>query len=347
MTHDYSPMKFNSGVLTLLDQRKLPNEEVFHSYSTLEGGFQAIKEMVIRGAPCIGFTGIYSIALWIKNNTWNEVELKKNAEFLKSSRPTAVNLAYEVDRSVELAIRAYNEGKNAYEEVVSFADAQIQLSESNNRSMAITAETELKSLYGDKKLNILTHCNTGFLACGSIGTALGVIQHLGENDSIANVWVDETRPYMQGSRLTAYELTKLEIPHKIVVEGAATYLMSKGLVDAIFVGADRIVANGDTANKVGTANLSIIAKHFNIPFYVVAPMSSFDTNTQDASGIEIELRDGNEILKYKDHHIAPKSSTALNPSFDITLGENITAIICEKGLLKPDFYNSIKEIFNE
>ncbi len=347
MNKEYAPIRFNDGVLSLLDQRVLPLEENFIDYNSLEGGYDSIKKMVVRGAPCIGFTGIYSVALWLKNNEYNEAEFVKSTNFLKTSRPTAVNLVFEVDRAIKIAKDAVNAGSSPYEAVVKFGDEQVKLSEANNKAMAEAAYEELKSIYGDKKLNVLTHCNTGFLACGSIGTALGVIQHLGELDRVENVWVDETRPYLQGSRLTAYELGKLNIPHNIVVEGAATYLMSKGMVDAIFVGADRIVANGDTANKIGTANLSIIAKYFNIPFYVVAPMSSFDMNTENGSGIEIELRPEEEILKYKDNQIAPVDSKALNPSFDVALGENITGIICEKGLIKPNYVTNIEKVFDD
>lgn len=345
MTKEYAPIRFENGTLSLIDQRVLPLEEKFKSYTTLEGGFESIKDMVVRGAPCIGFTGIYSVALWLNNNEFNEDKFIEATNYLKTSRPTAVNLVYEVDRAVEVALNANKEGKNPYSAVVEFGHEQVKLSEDKNRAMAQAAQEDLQKIYGKKKLNILTHCNTGFLACGSIGTALGVIQHLGEKSLVENVWVDETRPYLQGSRLTAYELTKLNIPHHIVVEGAASYLMSKGLVDAIFVGADRIVANGDTANKIGTANLSIIAKYYNVPFYVVAPLSSFDINTPEGSGIEIELRPEEEITQYKGIQIAPLSSKAMNPSFDVTLGENITGIICEKGILKPSYIESIAKAF--
>lgn len=347
MTKEYAPIRFKNGKLSLLDQRKLPIVEEFLDYETLEGGFMSIKEMVVRGAPCIGFTGIYSVALWLKNNKYSEKEFIEATNYLKTSRPTAVNLMYEVDRAAEVAKKAVAMGSDPYEEVVKFGHEQVELSEKNNRAMAQAAYEELKEIYGDKKLNILTHCNTGFLACGSIGTALGVVQHLGELDKIENVWVDETRPYLQGSRLTAYELGKLGIPHNIVVEGAASHLMSKGMVDAIFVGADRIVANGDTANKIGTANLSIIAKYYNVPFYVVAPMSSFDLNTPTGAGIEIELRPEEEILKYKENQIAPLDSKALNPSFDVSVGDNVTGIICEKGMIKPDYVKNIAKVFNE
>ena len=210
--------------------------------------------------------------------------------------------------------------------------------------MANNIIEHLTKTTGDRKLRVLTHCNTGYLACGSIGTALGVIQVLSEKKLIEKVWVDETRPYLQGSRLTAYELNNLGIEHNVVVEGAASYLMKNNLVDAIFVGADRIVANGDTANKVGTSNLSILAKHYNIPFYVVAPSSSFDLSISSGEKIEIEMRPEEEILEYKDLRIAPKTSQALNPSFDISDGQLITGIASELGIATENYIETLKGI---
>lgn len=336
------PIEFKNNTLYVLDQRKLPHEEIIVEVNSIEDAFIAIKDMLVRGAPCIGFTGIFALALWLKTNDYSSGSFKEACDFIKSARPTAVNLAFEVDRVFKLLLESKK--KNYFEEVVIFGNEQITTLHSHNLAMAKEAANILKNKFSEKKLNLLTHCNTGFLACGTMGTALGVIEYLG-NEKIENVWVDETRPYLQGSRLTAYELTKLEIPFKIVVEGAASYLMSNNLVDAIFVGADRIAANGDTANKVGTANLSILAKYFNIPFYIVAPKSSFDINTLSAKDIEIELRPDEEITYLKDIPIAPIGAKTFNPSFDIALGENITGIICEDGLLSPPFAKSIKEIF--
>lgn len=341
----YLPIQFKEDILILLDQRKLPLDEVFVECRNLEEGYHAIKDMVVRGAPCIGFTAIFSMALWLKNHAdFTLEELHKAAEFLKSARPTAVNLQYEVDRAVELIQKKFETTKDVYDEVLAFGHQQIEESETKNRSMAIIAQKELTELIGKEKLNILTHCNTGFLACGSIGTALGVVQHLSEHDMINHVWVDETRPYLQGSRLTAYELQKLGVDHSIVVEGTASLLMKSGKVDAIFTGADRIVANGDTANKVGTSNLSIIAKHYNIPFYIVAPSSSFDLETKNGEQIEIELRPEEEVLNYKEHRIAPLESKAYNPSFDVTDGKLITGIISEVGIAKGDYTQTLRGI---
>ena len=340
---DYITIKFVNNELILIDQRLLPHEESFVVCKTLEDGYIAIKDMVVRGAPCIGFTAIYSMALWIKNNPDFKLdELKKAASYLKSARPTAVNLTYEADRVV--AIVESLTGDDAYQKIVSFGDEQLELSESRNRSMATIAEKELDKSIGKSKYRILTHCNTGFLACGSIGTALGVVQQLHENSKLEKAWVDETRPYLQGSRLTAYELTKIGADHEIVVEGAASYLMKNGLVDAIFTGADRIVANGDTANKIGTSNLAIIASHYKIPFFIVAPTSTFDMESHSGKEIEVEMRPQEEILKFKDIPIAPTHSKAFNPSFDITDGALITGIISEKGIALGNYPETLKEI---
>lgn len=343
MNLKFEPIQYVSGELQLLDQRKLPHEEIFISITSLSGAYEAINKMVVRGAPCIGFTAIYAIALWLRNNEFSESEFLKACDYLKSSRPTAVNLKYEVDRVIELVLNSKETDDLAFK-VESFGDTQIIESEIKNRKMAKFALEDLDRRYYKEKYKILTHCNTGFLACGSLGTALGVIQYLGEQARIEKAWVDETRPYLQGSRLTAYELDKLGIEHEIVVEGAASHLMKNKLVDAIFVGADRIVNNGDTANKIGTSNLAIIANHYNIPFYVVAPSSSFDLEITSGEQIEIEIRPEEEILELGQIRIAPLNSKAFNPSFDITCGKMINGIISEKGISIGNYEHTLEGI---
>ena len=295
----------------------------------------AIKDMVVRGAPLIGFTGIWGMALFIKHNPKVTFEqFSRAAEYLKSARPTAVNLAYEIDRCVVLA-RAETHMSAIYPKLVEHAKNEMQNLYEKNLTMAKFGEAELHNIYGDRPLNVMTICNTGVLACGVLGTALGVIVHLNNQKKIKRVFASETRPYLQGSRLTSFELLKEGIDHRIVVEGAASYLMKNKMIDAIFAGADRIVENGDTANKIGTSSLSIIAKHYGIPFYIVAPISTFDLNLKTGDQIEIELRDQNEILKYKDAFIAHPEAQALNPSFDVTDHSCITGIICENGVISP------------
>jgi methylthioribose-1-phosphate isomerase len=329
------PLKVENDILKLLDQRLLPNEEVYLTTKTIEECFRAIADMVVRGAPLIGFTGIWGMALYLKNNPKITFEqFKQAAEYLKSARPTAVNLAYEIDRCVEMA-KNETHMNSLYPKLVNHAQNEMNRLYEKNLSMAKFAEAELAAIYGDRPLNLMTICNSGVLACGVLGTALGVIVHMNNQKKVKHVYASETRPYLQGSRLTSFELLKEGIDHHIVVEGAASYLMKNKLVDAIFAGADRIVANGDTANKIGTSSLSIIAKHYGIPFYIVAPISTFDLSLNSGEQIEIELRDQNEILKYKNMSIAHESAKALNPSFDVTDHACITGIFCENGMIKP------------
>lgn len=344
MSQGISPLSFHENKIWVLDQRVLPNTVHYDALLTLKDGFDAIKLMKVRGAPLIGFTAIFAMSVWCensKNQNYNEA-----ISYLNSARPTAVNLSFELQIVKDLIEKNLAQKKSLKEISKIIYDHgmnMLQSSEERHLAMAKFGLQEMTDLYGSRKLNILTHCNTGRLACGSLGTALGVISHLGKMNRIKNVYVDETRPYLQGSRLTAFELYQENLPHQIVVEGAASYLMKNKLVDAIFVGADRIAANGDTANKIGTSNLSILAKYYNIPFYIVAPISTFDLATPDGSLIEIEFRPEKEIKSYGNSTIAPIKSSALNPSFDITEVKNITGIICEKGIIRPTKPANISE----
>lgn len=337
MSNHIEPLKWHNHSLVLLDQRLLPLEEKQVACLSLEDTHIAIRDMVVRGAPAIGFTAIYGLALWLKDKKkFSHLEFTQAARFLKTARPTAVNLMFEVDRVLTDTLKLFKDGSPAelvYSHVVKDGTFHWNGLKEKNLSMAETALKELSNLYGERKLNLMTHCNTGVLACGVLGTALGVITHANSKSRIEMVYADETRPYMQGSRLTAYELSKEDIPHKIVVEGAASYILSNQKIDAIFVGADRIASNGDTANKIGTATLAVVANYYKVPFYVVAPLSSFDFNIESGSEIEIELRHEDEILKFRDQQVAPLKSHALNPSFDVTPSALITGIICEKGIV--------------
>lgn len=335
MENVLEPLKYENDLLKLLDQRLLPGEEVYLTANTIEDCFRAIADMVVRGAPLIGFTGIWGMIMFLKNNPKAVLpQFEQAAAYLKSARPTAVNLAFEIDRCVEMAKKETHLNV-LYPKLIDHALREMNNSYEKNLAMAKIAEAELQKIYGDRPLNLMTICNTGTLACGVLGTALGVIVHMNRQKKVKAVYASETRPYLQGSRLTSFELIKEGIDHHIVVEGAASYLMKNKMVDAIFAGADRIVENGDTANKIGTSSLSIIAKHYGIPFYIVAPVSSFDLSLKTGDQIEIELRDQNEILKYKQHLIAHPEAKALNPSFDVTDHSCITGIICENGAINP------------
>lgn len=339
MTGTYQPIIWKEEKLFLLDQRLLPQTEAFVEVTDLAGTAKAIKDMVVRGAPCIGFTAIYGMALWVKGQSALTVESCREAcDEMIAARPTAVNLSFEVNRCFDLMKSFVVEGRSIsdlYQKLLDFGHLQIAESDQKNTIMAQIGFDELMKKIGDRKWKLMTHCNTGFLACGSLGTALGVISYANKMGKVEYVLADETRPYMQGTRLTAFELAKENIPYSIVVEGAASYLLSHNKVDAIFVGADRIAANGDTANKVGTSTLAIVAKNYNIPFYVVAPVSSFDVTIPDGTHIEIEMRPINEITEIKGITLAPHGATAINPSFDVTDHKFITGIICEKGFIDP------------
>ena len=350
MSETYKPIIWKDEKLFLLDQRLLPQSETFVEVTDLEGTARAIKDMVVRGAPCIGFTAIYGMVLWVKSQVSLTPEnCRKACDEMIAARPTAVNLSFEINRCFEIIRSSLNEGRSKddiYKKLLDFAHLQITESHEKNTTMAKIGFEELKKRIGDRKWRLMTHCNTGFLACGSLGTALGVISYANKQGKVEYVLADETRPYMQGSRLTAFELSKENIPYCIVVEGAASYLLSHNKVDAIFVGADRIAANGDTANKVGTSTLAIVAKHYNIPFYVVAPVSSFDISIPDGSHIEIEMRPKTEITEMKGISLTPVGAEAINPSFDVTDHKFISGIICEKGFINPANIGELVRVVN-
>jgi methylthioribose-1-phosphate isomerase len=341
--------------LLLLDQRLLPHQENWIEINSMEEVCSAIKEMVVRGAPAISFTGLYGLILFCHSNAGTENngnnivdwdEFLNAALKIKKSRSTAVNLAFEIEKCVEHILKLYG-AKSLLSvdtlsiELLKWTKKQISDLDSNNKYMSKLMFKELllikekNKFKEDRSLKLMTHCNTGELACGTWGTALGAIKYGYEKSLVDFVWVNETRPYFQGSRLTSFELLNDKIPHNIVVEGSASYLMENKMVDAVLVGADRIFRNGDTINKIGTSSLAIIANYYKVPFFVLAPISSFDFNDRDQHSEKIELRDDKEILTYKEHLIASQNAKAFNPSFDITRKNLIDAIITEKGVYYP------------
>ncbi len=304
--------------LLLLDQRLLPEREVWIELRDYREVAGAIKDMVVRGAPAIGCVAGYGFVLGIKKGE----EPLKVYETLKNTRPTAYNLFYVLDR----LMKALKEGRDIEEEAKKIEEEDFEA----NKRMG-----EMGNSLIPERARILTHCNTGALATAGWGTALGVIRSAFYSGKDIFVWVDETRPYLQGSRLTAWELLKEGIPHKVITDNTAGFLMKRGLVDAVIVGADRITRRGDVANKIGTYSLSVLAKEHGIPFYVVAPSTTFDLSIYSGEEIVIEERAEDEVKRCKDSLIAPEGSPALHLAFDITPSENITAIITEKGIIKP------------
>lgn len=304
--------------LLLLDQRELPAREVWLELKDYRQVASAIKGMAVRGAPAIGCVAAYGFLLGVRAGEPPSLVF----ETLKNTRPTAYNLFWALNR----LWRALEEGRDIEKEALSIEEEDYRA----NRRMG-----EIGQELIPKGARVLTHCNTGALATAGWGTALGVIRSAHLSGKEVFVWVDETRPYLQGSRLTAWELLKEGIPHKVITDSTAGFLMRKGLVDCVVVGADRITRDYFVANKIGTYALSVLAKAHRIPFYVVAPSSTFDPNSYGEESISIEERSQEEVKRVKDTPVAPEGSPALHLAFDITPPENITAIISEKGIIWP------------
>jgi methylthioribose-1-phosphate isomerase len=339
-----SPLWWEDDALKLIDQTRLPWEERVLSPQDVEEVANAIKRLVVRGAPAIGVAAAYGIVLGVRGSQ-SVRELQERFEqayaLLGGTRPTAVNLRWALERQRSALERALAQGKSP-DEIV-----QVLLEEAHRlREEDLEANRKLGA-YGAALLEdgsqVLTHCNAGALATAGYGTALGVIRAAWERGKLKKVWVDETRPLLQGARLTAWELHREGIPYEIIVDGAAGALMARGLVDAVITGADRVAANGDVANKIGTYTLAVLAKRHNVPFYVALPTSTIDPEILSGSAIPLEERDPAEVLSCVGRPIAPEGSSAKNFAFDVTPHGLITAIITEVGILKPPYEPSIRE----
>ncbi len=314
--------------LILIDQRKLPNKLEYFICKTYEDVAYAIKDMVVRGAPAIGISGAYGLALAeIKGDN-----IYKAYEVLKNTRPTAVNLFWALDR----CLNAYKEGKSILDEAKKIHEEDIETC----KKIGMIGE----KLIEDED-TILTHCNAGALATSAYGTALSVIRFAFYNGKNIRVIADETRPRLQGAKLTAFELNYEGIPVKVITDNTAGFLMQKGEVDKIIVGADRILADGTVYNKIGTYSLAVLAKYHNIPFYVAAPLSTFDLKSKEEDVI-IEERDEKEVAYIDGVRIVPEGVGCYNYAFDKTPPNLITAIITEKGIVKPN-KDEILKIFNK
>ncbi|MBK3332976.1 S-methyl-5-thioribose-1-phosphate isomerase [Persephonella atlantica] len=343
---DLRPIKVKDLKLYVINQLELPVKTKWVELSNCQEVADAIKNMVIRGAPLIGIVGAYGFAIGVKELVEKGEDLKKAEEIkniLERTRPTAVNLFWALDRMWNRFNRLLENGESR-EQIVHqlFKEAEkIELEDYHaNRSIGGYGQVLLP-----EKANVLTHCNTGALATSGWGTALGVIRSAYEEGKNITVYVDETRPYLQGARLTAWELVYEGIPHYLITDSSAGFLMKRGMIDAVIVGADRITRNGDVANKIGTYALSVLAKEHNIPFYVAAPTSTFDLKTEKGEDIVIEERSEEEVKRCGECDIAPQKSRAINYSFDITPSSNITAIITEKGIISHVNEEHIKQFF--
>ncbi|MBN1822819.1 MAG: S-methyl-5-thioribose-1-phosphate isomerase [Endomicrobiales bacterium] len=327
---------WKNGSLYVLNQLLLPGRTAFVRCSTHKDVVKAIRDMIVRGAPAIGVVAAFGVALAAKRAGGKRgAALKKYMrsaiKSIAATRPTAVNLFWALDRMGRLAdVRADAEPKRFYWILEKEALRILKEDVDANRKIGENGEKLIK-----RGSSVLTHCNAGALATAGYGTALGVIRSAHNKKKIRRVYVDETRPYLQGSRITAFELKKERIPYTLITDSMAGHLMKNGDIDAVIVGADRIAANGDVANKIGTYPLSILAKYHDIPFYVAAPVSTVDFKTGNGSRIRIEERSPEEVLRIGGVMIAPEGSAARHPGFDVTPAGNITAVITEKGVFKP------------
>lgn len=339
------PLIFEDGKLKLIDQTRLPGEVTWHEYTDYRQVAKAIRDMIVRGAPAIGVTAAYGFAMGINNISTDDKrnffnELCKIAEEIKSTRPTAVNLFWAVERVVKKAYELKEESISSIKKAVLAEAAQMDMEDTkSNRRIGQYGNELIKP--GD---TILTHCNAGSLATCDYGTALGVIRAAHEAGKKIKVFADETRPYLQGARLTAYELKEDGIPVTLICDNMAGYFMYKGEINCCITGADRIALNGDTANKIGTYSIAVLAHENRIPFYIAAPVSTIDFGIKNGEEIPIEERNTNEVTHIMGQKIAPDGINVRNPAFDITPGRYITAIITDKGILYPPYEESIRKI---
>jgi methylthioribose-1-phosphate isomerase len=349
MNLDIIPVKWTDDGVAMLDQRLLPTEEKWLMLKTYADVAAGIKDMVVRGAPAIGVSAAYGIALGAKQFVGTDVtdledELDHICGVIGKTRPTAVNLFWAIDRMKRTFQNAKAEGRSVSEiKQILLEDAKA-IHDEDIESQRLIAQ------YGGELLQdnstVLTHCNAGALATGGVwGTALGVIRGAVDQGKHIAVIADETRPYLQGARLTAWELHKDEIPVTLITDNMSGHMMKKGRVQAVVVGSDRIAANGDVANKIGTYMVAVLAKQHGIPFYVAAPLSTVDLNCPTGDDIPIEERDSREITHVKDVQLAPEGIGVSNYAFDVTPNELVTAIVTEKGVARAPYAESLRKQF--
>lgn len=336
----------DEGVL-MIDQRLLPTEEVYPVFKTYDEVAYAIKEMVIRGAPAIGVAAAMGVALGARDTKTNDpgefdLAFDHICQVIGSTRPTAVNLFWAIERMRNLYSKL--KGENA-----SLDEIRLRLiAESKQMHVEDVAANRAMGRFGAELIpdnaTVLTHCNAGALATAGYGTALGVIRAAVEAGKKIAVFADETRPFLQGARLTAWELHKDNIPVTLITDNMAGHFMKAGKIDCIVVGADRIASNGDVANKIGTYSVAVLAKENNIPFYVAAPISTLDMNIGSGEQIPIEERVTTEVTHVKGAQLAPEGINVANPAFDVTPNRYVAAIITERGVARPPFTESLRRL---
>jgi methylthioribose-1-phosphate isomerase len=333
------------GRVRFLDQTRLPGEVVFVETTDEHIIARAIKNLAIRGAPLIGIAAAYAVALASRNidsdhPSRTSAQLDKAINLLAGTRPTAVNLFWALNRQKKIIDDHRGDG------LASVCEELLKEARRIHAEDATMCRTigQLGSVLLPNAAVVLTHCNTGALATGGIGTALGIIRTSWEQQKLKHVYIDETRPLLQGARLTAWELHEAGIPSTLLTDNSAGFLMQQGIVNAVIVGADRIARNGDVANKVGTYSLAILAGYHRVPMYVAAPTSTIDPGTKDGKAIPIEQRSAREVTEIQGKSIAPPGTHVYSPAFDITPSNLVTAIITERGVLKAPYESSIGQL---
>jgi methylthioribose-1-phosphate isomerase len=335
-------VEWQDGAVVMLDQRLLPTQEIYRTYRDYRAVARAIKDMVIRGAPAIGVAAAMGLALGARQlkKIDNPGEFERLCQVFAATRPTAVNLFWAIERMRGVYSRTRAQGRDALcerleREALTVHDEDIAA----NRRMGRYGATLIP-----KGATVLTHCNAGALATAGYGTALGVIRAAWEQKKKISVFVPETRPFLQGARLTAWELTKLGIPATLITDNMVGHFMQKGAIDCVVVGTDRTAANGDVANKIGTYTTAVLAERHQVPFYVAAPTSSIDLNCVSGAHIPIEERAAREVTHVLRQQIAPTGMRVANPAFDVTPHELVSAIITEQGIARDPFAEALPQL---
>ena len=321
------------AVLRLLDQTRLPHTQEYLDVTTVADLVDAVQRLAVRGAPALGGVGALGVVIAMDEaarSGWSPAQRDEAIAAVRNARPTAVNLAWGVDE----VLPHLPQGRDA---VLAAAVDVVRADGEANRELSRLGAKWLRARVGvDRPLRVLTHCNTGVLATTSWGTALGIVRQLAAERAIELVYVDETRPLLQGARLTAWELAQEQIPYVVQADGAAASTILRGLVDAVLIGADRIARSGDTANKIGSVGLALAAREAGIPFVVAAPWSTVDLATADGSQIHIEMRDGAEVCTFLGTQVCPPGAVGFNPAFDVTPARLIDAVVTERGVVCPN-----------
>ena len=343
-------IEMKDGAVVMIDQRKLPATEVYVTCKTAQEVAKAIKTMVIRGAPAIGVAAAMGLALGMRRSTATgtkqfTTEFQKLCDLMAATRPTAVNLFWAIERMKKTFAEAAHGGCSV-EEIKNRLEAEAMRIEAEDVESCRTMGAHGATLVPEQA-RILTHCNAGALATAGYGTALGVIRAAAEAGKKVAVLADETRPFLQGARLTAWELVKDGIDTTVITDNMAGAMMRLGNVDLVVVGADRIAANGDVANKIGTYAVAVLAKEHGIPFYVAAPISTVDLKTPDGGHIPIEERNDREVTHVGSSRLTPEGARVRNPAFDVTPSKYVTAIITERGIARAPYEESLARLVNE